>query len=103
MSVIEEWQQALDDDHVVHALFLYISKAFDCVDHRLLPIKLGAVELSQSVVNWVASYLHGRSIRTTEDGSVSQPQPITSGVLQGSVLGPLLFLIFFIDLPSHLK
>ena len=71
LPVIEEWQQALDDGHVVHALFLDISKAFNRVDHRLFLIKLGAVGSSQSAVNWVASYLHGLSIRATVDGSAS--------------------------------
>ena len=102
LQVLEEWQQALDAGGTVHALFLDVAKAFDRVDHGhglLLP-KLHSVGLSQPALDWVSSYLAGRCIRTTVDNRISGVRPIFSDVPQGSVLGPLLFLIYFRDIPS---
>ena len=103
LLVIETWQEALDAGHTVHALFLDVAKAFDRVDHDRLLLKLRAVGFGPAALNWVCSYLKGRVIRTIVNGSMSELKPISSGVPQGSVLGPLLFIIFFADLPAAVQ
>ena len=75
----------------------------DRVDHGLLLAKLRSAGLKQSALVWVASYLSGWRICTTVDNVASNFMEILSGVLQGSVLGPLLFLVYFSDLPRVVK
>ena len=87
----------------MHALFLDVAKAFDRVDHNLLLSKLRSVGFSESAVIWVSSYLKGLSIRTAVGSSMSDLRSISAGVPQGSVLGPLLFIIFFADLPDAVR
>ena len=75
-----------------------LSKAFDTVDHNLLLQK--SVGLSDDTVNWFQSYLTNRKQRTSVGDTLSVAAPITVAVQQGSILGPLLFLIYVNDLPS---
>ncbi len=84
-------------------LFLDLSKAFDTVAHDVLLLKLRHLGLKLSVVNWFASYLEDRSQCCRVDGHLSSPQRVSSGVPQGSILSPLLFICYINDLPSSLR
>ena len=66
-------------------------------------MQVGKIGLSQSALVWFNSYLSGRQISTKVDNVRSAVQPIFSGVPQGSVFGPLLFLLLNVDLPSTVK
>ena len=74
-------------------LFDFI-KAFDRVHHQTLIDKLVAVGIAGNLLQWITSFLLGRSMKVTINGHASYSKSVLSGVPQGSVLGPLLFLIF---------
>ena len=100
LSTIDDWEETLDNGDRVHACFLDMAKAFDKVNHDLLLRKLRSVGVYSLELKWFSSYLHGRSISTVVEGVKSSPSRISSGVPRGSVLGPLLFLVYYRDLPS---
>ena len=76
-----------------------LSKAFDSLNHNKLLVKLSSVRASPHVVNWFKSYLTGRSQSLRINSILSDPLPITHGVLQGAILSTLLFCIYLNDLP----
>ena len=79
-------------------LFLDWEKAFDKVDHNILISKLYALGIRGKVLTWLTAFLKNRKQRVKVDGCLSSPQWVLSGVPQGSVLGPLLFIIMMIDI-----
>ena len=84
----------------MHCILLDAAKAFDCVDHTALLRILQSIGLDTGSLKWFFSYLPGRWIRTKVNSHTSSLSPIMPGVPQNSVLGPLLFLINYKDIPT---
>jgi len=103
LNVIDEWTKLLDDGVSVDVLYTDFQKAFDTVPHRRLLVKLASYGITGKVLTWIQSFLTGRKQRVVIKGQKSMWKWILSGVPQGSVLGPILFLIYINDIVENLN
>jgi hypothetical protein len=95
--------KALDDGKEVRVVFFDISKAFDRVWHKGLVAKLKGAGLSDTLLTWLSNYLLDRKQRVVIPGGNSEWSTIKAGVPQGSILGPLMFLVYINDIVSDIQ
>lgn len=103
ISCLDSWTKSFDKNEQVDVIYLDFEKAFDKVPHNLLLYKLEHHGVRGSLLMLIKSFLKGRSYQVRVNGSLSSKRGVLSGVPQGSVLGPLLFLVYIGDLADNIK
>ena len=103
LYICNELLDVLEKRGQVDVVYLDFAKAFDKVNHDLLLVKLYNFGIRGKLLRWLSNFLCGRFQRVTVLGATSEPLPVLSGVPQGSILGPLLFLIYVNDLPASVS
>jgi len=100
IDVIDTINMSLDSNEYVVGIFCDLQKAFDTVNHEILLTKLNYYGIRGTLFDWFTDYLTDRKQFTTINGANSRHNTIPCGVPQGSVLGPLLFLLYVNDMPN---
>ena len=82
-------------------ILIDLQKAFDTIDHNILLLKMPSLGFSREVIDWYKSYLSSRKFYVNVHDKFSTSADLRCGVPQGSILGPLLFLLYINNMPQH--
>jgi hypothetical protein len=103
LKLMDEWTKILDKGGKIDSVYMDFMKAFDKVPHGRLLHKMHRYKISEKVTKWVESFLSNRIQKVIVNGTESKGYHVTSGIPQGSVLGPILFVIYINDMPEMVE
>ena len=103
LEAANSWSVNIDNGLMNGVVFIDLKEAFDTIDHEIILRKLSYFGADQATIKWFQSHLSDRTQRCNVNGSLSTTSTVTCGVPRGSILGPLLFLMYMNDLPNCLR
>ena len=100
LHMLDKWTKFLEGEGQIDAIYTDFEKAFDKVPHKRLIKKLHSFGIKLNLIYWITAFLHNRKHCVRVNGRLSQWKAVLSGIPQGSILGPLLFILYINDLPD---
>ena len=101
--MLDDWTEALDNGHIIDIIYTDFQKAFNSVSHKRLLSKIKSYGTEGNILNWTNTFLNNRRQRVLINGTCLEWKKVLSGVSQGSILGPILFVVYINNIIDNLN